>query len=75
MVNKDNLCQIVDDFKHLDIISLSETHLSDLEEPQAQLDGYTFINKPRKSGKGGEVGAYISFVVPFHGRLDLEEDD
>ena len=43
--------------------------------PQAQIDGYSFITKPRKSTKGGGVGAYISSSVPYHRRLDLELDD
>ena len=43
--------------------------------PQAQIDGYSFISKPRKSAKGGGVGAYISSSVPYHRRLDLELDD
>lgn len=74
VANKDSLCQMIDDSKHIDIISLSETHLSDSEEAQVQLDGYTFINRPRKTGKGGGVGVYISSSVPFHRRLDLERD-
>ena len=40
--------------------------------PQAQIDGYSFISKPRKSAKGGGVGAYISSSVPYHRRLNLE---
>ena len=43
--------------------------------PQAQIDGYSFISKPRKSAKGGGVGAYISSSVPYHRRLNLELDD
>ena len=74
-VSKDSLCQIVDDFKYLDIISLSETHLSDREEPQAQLDEYTFVSTPCRSGKGKGERAYIPSAVPFHRRLDLEEDE
>ena len=74
-VSKDSLCQIVDGFKYLDIISLCETHLSDREEPQAQLDEYTFVSKPCRSGKGKGERAYISSAVPFHRRLDLEEDE
>lgn len=50
MVNEDSLYQKADNLKHLDIISLSEPHLSDPdhEEPQAQLDGKTLISKPKK---------------------------
>ena len=75
LANKDNVCRVLDDFHKIQILSLSETHLSSDDEPQAQIDGYSFISKPRKSAKGGGVGAYISSSVPYHRRLDLELDD
>ena len=75
LANKDNVCRVLDDFHKIEILSLSETHLSTDDEPQAQIDGYSFISKPRKSAKGGGVGAYISSSVPYHRRLDLELDD
>ena len=75
LANKDNVCRVLDDFHKIQILSLSETHLSSDDEPQAQIDGYSFIRKPRKSAKGGGVGAYISSSVPYHRRLDLELDD
>ena len=75
LANKGNVCRVLDDFHKIQILSLSETHLSTNDEPQAQIDGYSFISKPRKSAKGGGVGAYISSSVPYHRRLDLELDD
>ena len=75
LANKDNVCRVLDDFHKIQILSLSETHLSTDDEPQAKIDGYSFISKPRKSAKGGGVGAYISSSVPYHRRLDLELDD
>ena len=75
LANKDNVCRVLDDFHKIQILSLSETHLSTNDEPQAQIDGYSFISKPRKSAKGGGVGAYISSSVTYHRRLDLELDD
>ena len=74
LANKDNICKILEDFHKIQILSLSETHLLADDEPQVQIDGYSFISKPRKSGKGGGVGAYISSSVPYHRRLDLEQD-
>ena len=53
---------------------LSETHLLDSQEAQVQIDGYTFVNKPRTTGKGGRVGVYTSSIVPYYRRLDLERD-
>ena len=75
LANKGNVCRVLDDFHKIQILSLSETHLSTNDEPQAQIDGYSFISKPRKSAKGGGVGAYISSSVTYHRRLDLELDD
>ena len=75
LANKDNVCRVLDDFHKIEILSLSETHLSTDDEPQAQIDGCSFISKPRKSAKGGGVGAYISSSVPYHRRVDLELDD
>ena len=49
-------------------------YLSTNDEAQAQDDGFTFTGKSRVSSQGGGVGAYISSSVPFHRRLDLEED-
>ena len=56
----------------MDFKSLSETRLFDNQEARVQIDGYTFINKPRTTGKGGEVEVYISPTVPIHRRVDLE---
>ena len=39
------------------------------------IPGYSFVNKPRKSGKGGGVAAYISDKLTFNRRLDLENDE
>ena len=75
LANKGNVCRVLDDFHKIQILSLSETHLSTNDEPQAQIDGYSFISKPRKSAKGCGVGAYISSSVTYHRRLDLQLDD
>ena len=39
------------------------------------IPGYSFVNKPRKSGKGGGVAAYISDRLTFNRRFDLENDE
>ena len=75
LTNKHNICQILDSFKNLHIFSLSETYLSADNEVEAQIEGYTFIAKPRSTGKGGGVGVYFSTSVPFHRRTDLEDED
>lgn len=72
LANKDNICQVLDDFHKIQILSLSETLLSSDDEPQAQIDGYSFVSKPRKSAKGGGVGTYISSTVLYNQRLDLD---
>ena len=72
---KPRICHILDAFQNIRIFSVSETHLSTDDEAQAQIDGFTFIGKSRASAQGGGVGAYISSSVPFHRRLDLEQED
>ena len=59
-------------------MSLSETHIeAGLEQEEAIYDvhGYSFINRPRKSGKGGGVAAYIGDGVVWDRRYDLENDN
>ena len=57
--------------KGIDILSLSETHLSGKSNnSEVEINGYTFINKNRRSGGG--VGSYISDNIPWHRREDLE---
>ena len=71
---KPRIFHILDTFKNIGIFSVSEMYLSTDDEAQAQDDGFTFTGKSRVSSQGGGVGAYISSSVPFHRRLDLEED-
>ena len=40
-----------------------------------QIDGYEFINNPRKKGKGGGVGCYISEKLSYKRRNDLESEN
>ena len=59
---------------------MSETHLQQGktdEDPEALyfIPGYSFVNKPRKSGKEGGVAAYISDKLTYNRRLDLENDE
>ena len=75
LAEKDNICRVPDDFHKIQIPSLSQTHLSNDDEPQPQIDSFSFISKPRKPVEGGGVGAYISSSVPYNGRLDLELGD
>lgn len=53
LANKESVNQILLDFKNVHLFPLSETHLHANEEAQAQIDGFTFIGKPRSSGRGG----------------------
>ena len=39
------------------------------------IPGYSFVNKPRKSGKGGGVAVYISDRLTFNRRFDLKNDE
>ncbi len=63
----------------IDVLTLSETHLQygkTDEDPETlySIHGYSFLNKPSKSGKGGGVAVYISDQMTYNRRLDLETD-
>ena len=53
--NLGHVSGLLQSFPGIDILSLSETHIeAGLEQEEAIYDitGYSFINRPRKSGKG-----------------------
>ena len=57
------------------ISSLSETHTQPSENIDVfDIPGYTYIDRPRKSGSGGGVGVYINEKLDFIRRNDLESD-
>ena len=61
----------------MDILTLSETHLeekNELVEASCSMPGYSFVSRPRKSGKGGGVAAYIKDGMIWNRRQDLETD-
>eukprot|EP00794_Sanderia_malayensis_P004093 gene4093-4647_t len=57
------ICKLIRSFKGINILTLSETHLesndTDANE-MLKIPGYIFVSKPRPTGKGGGVAAYIS---------------
>ena len=62
----------------MDILTLSETHLeahNELAEAACNIPGYSFISRPRKSGKGQGVAAYIFDDIVWDRRHDLENDN
>ena len=71
---------LVEEFLHrssnIGIFTLSETHIETTEDDNLyNISGYSFENKPRKSGKGGGVAVYISDNIQYRRREDLEEHD
>ena len=73
--NKQLICEILESFSNIDIFSLSETHMNENSNAQAHIQGYTLVSKPRATGDGGGVGAYISQNIPFARQIDLETSD
>ena len=53
------------------MIGISETWLNIDNESQIQLPGYSFVNNNRNAKTGGGVGMFISSVINFHVRNDL----
>ena len=60
--------------KDIDILTLSETHIDPTENNDLyKINGFSFENKPRNSGKGGGVSVYVSDNIKFKRRKDLED--
>ena len=68
---KDLISNLLFTHHKIDILSLSETFLSSLEN-NTKIGGYTFESKNRDNGIGGGVGAYIRDGIPYTRREDLE---
>lgn len=61
-------------FRSIDVLTLSETYIESDDEHCAfyNTPSYSFVSRPRKAGKGGGVGVYISDDVTWDRRKDLE---
>ena len=73
LTNKlDDLQQYLGELVHkFSVIGISETWLNIDNESQIQLPGYLFVNNNRNTKTGGGVGMFISSVINFHVRNDL----
>ena len=74
------MLELLQSFKGIDILTLSETHIDEKGELEHELlfydiADYSFISRSRKSGKGGGVGVYVSDEISWVRRLDLENED
>lgn len=67
---------VLEKYKNIDIITLSETHTTQQDEESIfSIPGFTFVSKPRVNGPGGGVAAYISNDLTWRRREDLESDN
>ena len=77
--NFTNLSVIFERYKGIDIMTLSETHItSDTfndDDTLYQIPGYNFIKRNRQTGPGGGVAIYISADLNWKRRDDLEHDE
>ena len=66
------------DFKNIDILTLSETHINDDtcndNAKLYEVPGFKFIYRNRKNGTHGGVAMYVSNKIQFDCRKDLEEN-
>ena len=53
------------------MIGISETWLNIDNKSQIQIPGYLFVNNNKNTKTGGGVGMFISSVINFHVRNDL----
>ena len=73
---KVNLEHILQSFKGIDILGLSETHLTDQTlTDELFIEGFEFERRDWRLGFGGGIGVYIKQDVPYHRRYDLERED
>ena len=62
--------------KNIHIFGITESHLDkNFINSQFHIDGYEFIRKDRKSGKGGGVACFIRNDINWQRRQDLECDE
>ena len=69
--------ELLQNFQNIDILTLSEIHLTQNESDYTVFDipGYSFISRCRDKGKGGGVAAYISEKTTWERRKDLESEE
>ena len=73
--NFGSFCAAIEKYKHIDIITLSETHITQDDDDEIfEIPGYKFISEPRKNGTGGGVAVYTSEGHKWDRRKDLEPD-
>ena len=58
-LHKTELEELVESFRGIDLLGLSETHLNETTTEEVKFKGYNFEQKDRTSGKGGGVSVYI----------------
>jgi exonuclease III len=73
--NFDMLQEFVASHGKIDLITLSETHISSDETGREELfalSGYVFLKRNRDYGRGGGVSMYVKDGITFKRRSDLE---
>lgn len=74
LCNFDMLQELIISHPKIDIITLSETHLTKSNlDARCELDGYTFVRRDRDQGKGGGVALYVKNGIIFKRRSNLEK--
>ena len=78
LTNIDKVKVLFCDFKNIDILTLSETHINDdTYNDNAKLyevPGFKFVHRNRINGTHGGVAMYVSNKIQFHRRKDLEQN-
>lgn len=75
LYNKPAIEELVFSNKEIDVLTLSETHISAEENHDFfHLSGYNFEQRHRVNGSGGGVGVYIKNSIDYIRRTDLEKD-
>lgn len=70
------LCDLLGSNPEIDILTLSETHLSKntYNDHLYYISGYTFVKRNRTKGKGGGVAMYLKNGLNWKRRKDLDHE-
>ena len=73
--NKIHVSTMLKDAPKIGILALSETHTNEEHATSVfNIQGFSFVSRPRRNGKGGGIAMYLSDKISWERRSDLEVD-
>ena len=75
LCHKHFVSELLDNFRTIHLLALSETHTTSDDNPHLEIPGYYCEIKHRETGQGGGVSFYVLENIPYQRRHDLEWND